>query len=284
MYGAKVTALAPTDPNDVATQVQLFNEALLDKPDGIVLFTLAPDQFARGLADAAAAGVPVLAADVPLEGVPAVSNDNVGAGYRLAEAALALIPADATGTVVIGSPAPGVPVLDLRAMGIENAVAELRPDLEIAGPFETGLDPVANQAAWTDLVATNSDGVVFLGVGDQDAASLAQIRRTGGGDWINGGFDLNDTALSAIGPGDLDLLADPQHFMKGFVGIRLLVEYLNDGTPLPDGIFLTSDNLVNAENVDEIIARQESASNRTAWYLPIVDELFANPTVINPGG
>lgn len=281
-----VTVLAPADPGDFATQVQLFNDALLEEPDGIVLFTLAPDQFVRPLADADDAGIAVIAADVPLEGYSTVTNDNVGMGSRLAEYVLQDIPEDETGTVVLGITNPGLPVLEWRAEGITAWVNENRPGLEVIGPFETTTDPTQNTQIWTDLVASNPDGVAFLGMGDQDAASLAQVRRSTSGTWANAGFDLNDTALEAIGAGDLTAVGDPQHFLKGYVGVALLVEHLRNGAELPppayEGLLITLDNVVTQENVDGIIERQTSPAARTDWYANQISDILANPLIVQP--
>jgi len=287
-YGINVTVDAPVDPADAATQVQLFTDALLNEPDGMVLFTLAPDQFVRPLADATAAGIPVIAADVPLEGYPTVTNDNVGMGARLAEYVMADVPSDATGTVVLGITNPGLPVLEWRAEGITNYVNENFPGLEVKGPFETTNDPTTNTQTWTDLVASNPDAVAFFGMGDQDAPSLAQIRRANpDAEWKDAAFDLNDTALEAITAGDLDALGDPQHFLKGYVGVALLAEHLCNGAPLVPQpamaeLLITLDNVVNIDNVDGIIARQESIEARTDWYADQIQQILTDPIIIQP--
>ncbi len=285
-YGVDVTVVAPADPVDFATQVQLFNDAILDEPDGIVLFTLGPDQFVRPATDAVDAGIPLLMADVPLEGYPTVTNDNVGMGTRLAEYVMADVPSDATGTVVIGTPSPGLIVLDQRAQGITDYVNANFPNLEVLGPFETTTDPTQNTQIWTDLVASNTDAVAFFGTGDQDSPSLAQVRRSNGGTWKNAAFDLNDTALEAVQTGDLDAIGDPQHFLKGYVGIALLVENIRDGRELPppafEALLITLDNVINIDNVDGIIERQTSPEARTAWYQDQIDEILTNPLIINP--
>lgn len=286
-YGVNVDVQAPVDPGDFAGQVQLFNDAILDEPDGIVLFTLAPDQFVRPLADAETAGIAVIAADVPLEGYPTVTNDNVGMGRRLAEYVLRNVPEDATGSVVLGITNPGLPVLVWRADGITAWVEENRPGLEVLGPFETTTDPTTNTQAWTDLVAAHPNGVAFIGMGDQDSPSLAQIRRANpGAEWANAGFDLNDTALEAIQEGDLDAVGDPQHFLKGYVGVALLVENLCNGADLPkpamEELLITLDNVVTVDNVDGIIARQESPATRTTWYTPQIDEILTSPIIVQP--
>lgn len=285
-YGVGVTAVAPADPVDFATQIQLFNDAILEQPDGIVLFTLGPDQFVRPAADAVDAGIPLLMADVPLEGYPTVTNDNVGMGTRLAEYVMSDVPSDANGTVVLGIPSAGLSVLEQRAEGIKEYVNANFPNLEVLGPFETTTDPTQNTQIWTDLVASNPDAVAFFGTGDQDSPSLAQVRRTNGGDWKNAAFDLNDTALEAIQTGDLDAIGDPQHFLKGYVGIALLVENVRDGRELPppafEALLITLDNVINADNVDAIIERQTSPEARTAWYQDQIDEILSNPLIINP--
>jgi len=216
-----------------------------------------------------------------------VTNDNVGMGYRLAEYVLADVPSDATGSVVLGITNPGLPVLEWRAEGIANYVNENFPGLEVLGPFETTNDPTTNTQTWTDLVAANPDAVAFMGMGDQDAPSLAQIKRANpDSTWVNSGFDLNDTALEAIQTGDLTAVGDPQHFLKGYTAVALLAEHLCNGADLlgafPGEMLITLDNVVTIDNVDGIIARQETPDARTEWYADQIHEILTNPIIINP--
>ena len=49
--------------------------------------------------------------------------------------------AEATGQVIIGNCFPGFPVLENRAVGVQESLAEA-PGLEVLGPFDVTVDPL----------------------------------------------------------------------------------------------------------------------------------------------
>jgi ABC-type sugar transport system substrate-binding protein len=120
---------------------------------------------------------------------------------------------------------------------------------------------------------------VFLGTGDPDNASLARINRDTGGQYLTGAFDLNQAGLQAVQDGTNFALVDPQHFLKGYVAARLLIEHALNGTDLPQGWWVSPSELVTKDNVQEIMDRQESSDTKLAWYRDVIDQEFANPPV-----
>ena len=64
------------------------------------------------------------------------------------------------GTVVIGVPNPGTPVLDSRAKGISDTLAAKAPGITVLGPYQTYSDPNQNLAAWQALVNANPTALV----------------------------------------------------------------------------------------------------------------------------
>ena len=60
--------------------------------------------------------------------------------------------------------------------------------------------------------------------------------------------------------------------------IALLARQARDGKALPKGWWDPGAALVTAKNVDAILARQRTASTRTAFYRARVDEQLANPS------
>jgi ABC-type sugar transport system substrate-binding protein len=283
--GVDVAVLAPTKLDGPA-QVKLFQDATRTATDGIAVFTLTPDLLIRAEAQAVGQGLTVLAVDTapsPDTKITSyVGNDNLGAGSLLAQAAIdAMGPteASASGSVVIGTTVPGVPVLDYRAQGMKDTFAKGAPGFSVLGPFDSKPDPTQNSQAWSNLVNAHSDARVFLGTGDPDNASLARINRDTGGQYLTGAFDLNQAGLQAVQDGTNFALVDPQHFLKGYVAARLLIEHAMEGTDLPQGWWVSPSELVTKDNVQEIMDRQESSDTKLAWYRDVIDEQFANPPV-----
>ncbi len=281
--GVEVKIAAP-DTGDPSKQAALFVPIAQTQTDGIVLQSLAADPLFRPVKDATDAGIPVGAIDAP---PPAdagvglfVTNDNHALGMQLAEQVMALVPADATGSVIIGSTGVGVPPLDMRAQGMVDKVTELRPDLEIVGPIST-MGTTATQAevyaAWDGLLKNNPDAVAVMAPSAQDATAWGLLAKRASFDLPSGGFDLEAGNLQAVKEGSVDYVMSPEHWLSGYIATKLLAESAKSGEPLPQGLWNVGGLLVSADNVDDIIARQESPESVTAGMAPLGDEQIANP-------
>ncbi len=290
-YGAKAAASglsgvnliesAPAESNS-SLQVQMFTSAELVSKDGIGLQTVTPTLLERSMSDAVAAGIPIVAVDgQPTPGSHVslfVGNSNLELGEALGNEIAARIPASQSGEVVIGNPIPGLPVLDQRVNGIKKAVAAKRPDITVQGQFDSKLKPDDNLKAWRDLVQSHPGALAYLGPGDQDAVSLAQIKSESRGRFLVGACALEPAALEGVKKGLVDVIVSPEHWLKGYIAIRLLADHAQHGTPLPAGWWNPGHLVITAANVDPIIARQRDESSRTAAFQAVIKEQFANPS------
>jgi ribose transport system substrate-binding protein len=290
--GLAVAALDPAvnvqtaapDTGDPQRQAALFGPIAQTQVDGIVLQSLASGPLTRPVMDAMAAGIPVVAIDAPPpegSGVGLfITADNVGLGAQLAEQVLALVPANATGSVLIGSTGIGVPPLDMRIQGMVARIGELRPDLKIVGPVATnGVTATSAEvfAAWDGLLTNNPDAVAVLAPSAQDATAWGLLGARRGFDLPSGGFDLEAGNLQAVKDGHVDYVMSPGHWLAGYIATRALANAKASGAPLIQGLLLVPGELVSAENVDAVIARQASAETVAAALAPVGDEVLANP-------
>ena len=279
--GIKLNSAAPNGI-DGPKEVQLFQAAMQTSKDGIATMTTTPDLFVRPFAQAVARGIPQVSVDTP---PPAgskvttfVGNDNVQVGQTLANAMLAKIPADAKGEIVLGNPIPGLPVLDQRVQGMKQVLRQKRPNIKLVGPLNTGPEPTQNFNAWQGIVKAHPDAIAFLDPGDQAPVSLARIQQQTGKKLLVGGADVDPIALQAVKDGRVYALADPEHWLKGYIAIVLLAREARDGTALPKGWWNPGASLVTSKNIDEILKRQQSNATRTAYYKATVDKELANPS------
>ena len=289
VFGAKAAAaeegvrLSSAAPNAVngPQEVQLFQAAMQTAKDGIATMTTTPDLFGRVFAQAVERGIPQVSVDTPpprgSNVTTFVGNDNVQVGRLLATAMLARIPRDASGEIVLGNPIPGLPVLDQRIDGIKQVLRAERPQVKLAGPFNTGPEPTQNYNAWTGIVKAHPNAIAFMDPGDQAAVSLARIQQQTGKKLLVGGADVDPIALQAVKDGRVYALADPEHWLKGYIAIALLARQARDGKALPKGWWNPGSALITAKNVDEILARQRSIATRTAWFRATVRRQLANP-------
>ena len=277
--GVALNVVGPAT-TDGPQEVQLFQNAIVQSKDGAVVENLAPDLFTRPYADAVAKGVPIVALDtVALPGSHVelyVGNDNYQLGVQLAEETIKRLAPDAAGTVVIGVPNPGVPVLDSRAKGIKDTFAAKLPKVKVTGPFQTFSDPGKSYNAWSSQVRSNPTALAFLGVGDADSYSLAKLKQETHGTFLTAGFDLDAKTLEAVKNGTNFVTISPEHYLKGYIALRLLAESVTTGKPLPKGWFDEPGLVVDSGNVDAIIKRQSSDAERRAWFKPGIDKIFAD--------
>ena len=176
--------------------------------------------------------------------------------------------------VVIGTSSPGTPVLDRRAEGMLTEFTTRLPGVRVLGPFDTKQDTSANLSAWQLLVSMNPAALAFVGTGDADGWNLASIREDTGGHWLAGAFDLDSRSLAGVQNGDL-VLVSPEHFAAGAVAGRLQARLAEHGGRLPHGWVKIPGLVVNQQNVDEVVHRQESTTARQQWFAPQVDTILA---------
>lgn len=274
-----LTLSAPTAV-DGPEQVSLFQAATRVAEDGIAYQSLAPDLLVRPLVDAVGAGIPIVAVDAaPPAGTDVttyVGNSNFDLGVTLGEALVAQDPAEG-GTVVLGNAIPSLPLLVHRLDGVQSVLAEERPDLKIVGPLDSKAEPTENLNTWRNIIQANSDAVAHLGVGDQDGVSLPLLKDQLGMDYLAGSADISQDALAAVADGRLFALSSPEHWLKGYIAVQLLIDAKRSCEPLVEGWWNSGSLLVDESNVDGIIERQVDEDARNEWFAPVVAEQLANP-------
>jgi ribose transport system substrate-binding protein len=279
--GVTFNAAAPqeTDINGPA-EVKVFKTATRTAKDGVALVTPVPDVFIDPLQQAHSSGIPIVAVDTPpppgTDVGTFVGNSNFEVGQLLATDIIKQIPAGATGEVVVGNSIPGFPVLDQRIVGMLQVIKQQRPAVKIVGPFNSHITPGENLAAWTAEVNQHPNALAYLAPADLDAVSLAQIQKQTGRHLVVGGCDLEAAGLQAIKDGYVTALASPEHWLKGYISVKLLAQHAQAGMALPAGWWNPGALIVNRSNIDDIIARQRDEASRARWFKAVVDKQFAH--------
>ncbi len=275
---------AAPDSGDPQKQVALFGPIAQTQTDGIVLQSLASGPLTRPVMDAIAAGIPVVAIDAPPPAGSGVglfiTADNIGLGAQLAEKVLAMVPADAKGSVIIGNTGVGVPPLDMRVQGMVKRIGELRPDLKIVGPVATnGISTSSAEvfAAWDGLLSANPDAVAVLAPSAADATAWGLLGSRKGFNLPAGGFDLEAGNLQAVKDGHAAYIVSPGHWLAGYIATRALANARLTGEPLIQGLLLVPGEFVTKDNVDAVIARQSSPESVAAALAPLGDDVLAHP-------
>ncbi|MFI5954312.1 substrate-binding domain-containing protein [Cryptosporangium sp. NPDC051539] len=265
---------------DTSQQLRQFQSQPEPAPDSFAVFTYSPELFAEPLAALAEEGIPVAMVQCPPapgSNVPLlIGNDNRLFGEILARQVARSVPAGATGTIIIGNPAPGVPIYDDRVAGLRQTFNVLFPKVRVLGPFDTKLDRAINREAWEVLTAANPDALAFVGTGDMDSVSIASVRAARHARWAAGGAGLAVPALHAVARGDL-VLVSGESFLQGAVVGRLQARHLRYGTDAPTGWVQISPLPITTANVTAILARQKDPAATAAWFRRQADAIALHP-------
>src|SRR3954463_16334364 len=280
--GGNPTEAAPAEVNG-PKQVQLFQAAARTSKDGVAMMTLTPDLFLRPLNTAAEQNVPLVAVDVPPpKGAEdavklLIGNSNVEIGQDLAKALLPKSPADAKGQILIGTDTPGLPVLEQRNAGFKEVMQKERPGVTFL-VFDAKQSPTDNFNTWSAQVKAHPDALAYVGPGSQAAVSLSRIqRKPGAKKLLVGACDLDQVAMEGVKDGYVEAVVSPEHWLKGYLAVKLMAQAKQDGKPLPEGMWNSGALTVNAENIDDIITRQKDAASRSAYFKDEVAKQLSSP-------
>jgi ribose transport system substrate-binding protein len=265
---------------DGPKEVALFQAAARTATDGVAYMTVTPDLFVRPLNDATDANVPVIAVDAgPPPGTKVktfVANSNTKLGVLLGDAFVAQNP-KADGEVVLGNDIPSLQLLVQRLAGVQSVLKSKLPTAKVVGPLDVKSEPTENFNAWKSTVQAHPDAIAFIGVGGQDGVSLPLIAKQTGKTFLAGSADLPPEALQAVKDGQIFALSSPEHWMKGYIALHLLIKAKRTCTAVPEGWWDSGNLLVNKANIDEIQARQQTPATRSAWFKKEIDKQLAAP-------
>ena len=200
--------------------------------------------------------------------------------------------AEATGTVIIGNCFPGFPVLENRAMGVQESLAAA-PGLTVLGPFDVKVSAVENYNRWEQLYAANPEAIAMIGLCAPDITSLGQLNAANGDQFIAGGYDMTELNLKAIEEGHAFVTIGQSAFVQGYLPVALLVNSIRSGTPLAPGFYNAGAQVVTADSVDmgnglppisfaEAIAMAADPAATAAYYKPWTDTLTAEMLSAEP--
>jgi ribose transport system substrate-binding protein len=83
--------------------------------------------------------------------------------------------------------------------------------------------------------------------------------------------------MQGVKDGLVKALISPEHWLKGYLAIKLMAHAKLEDKPLPEGVWNSRALEVNADNIDEILTRQEDAQSRSDYFKEKVDKQLSNP-------
>lgn len=280
--GAELVVAGPTS-FDAPAAVAAAEDAVAAGAQGVAVVPFPSEVWNRPLQDLLDDGLAVATLNVPAldSGVPLYSGVNeFDIGRAIADIAIDALGENPSGQVVLGNCAPGVQVLTDRIEGFNAQVAERAPDLQVDEAVDVLAEPTANLGAWEALIAANSDAVAFAGFCAFDTPNLVRAKEQTGGDFVIAGGDLEPDTMAGIADGSLTASASQSPFMQGYIAVRAILENLVNGTPMPEGWIDAGIEIVDAETIEEVEAREGDPALMLEWYQPQIDEIFADPAAV----
>ncbi len=281
--GAEITTAGPP-AFDSQQQVTLFQDIVSAGADATVIVAYPAEFWIRPIDDAVADGVVVSTFDVEspaslqsLHTAPKQKDQ----GRAMADALADALGEDAEGTVYVGICLPGLELIEARIVGFRERMAERVPGVEMPPNFDVAFDQTENYARWNDVIDQNPGGLAYVGYCENDLPSLVRIKEADPeADYLIASIGLNPDGLQGIADGTALAAIGQKPFMQGYVAMRAMLENLANGTDTPRGWIDVQPEVVTADNVEAVKAREESLANGTAetqaYYQPEIDALFAD--------
>lgn len=254
--GVELTFVSDPDP---AGQAKLVRDAIADKVDGIAV-TLAKPQAMRGaVAQARAAGIPVVGLN---SGIDAWQSQGLLAFYGQDEsvAGRALgneLDARAAKHALCVIHERGNVAVEARCAGVRKTFAGQTENLYVDG---TDMDSVTDAIAARLRQDPTIDEVVTLGA--QFALAAVDSVGEAGSKAQVATFDLNKKVVEAVRKGDVQFAVDQQPYLQGYLAVDGLWLYRTNGNISGGGVepVLTGPAFVTKKNIAGVA---EFAANGT---------------------
>jgi simple sugar transport system substrate-binding protein len=257
-YGATVKDL-PLENFSVGGYVDLLNQAIAAKPDGIFCSILDQNAVDKPLRDAISSGIPVIAVNVPdtravAERIPYmfyVGGDEE-AGGRLTAQRQAQEGAIKHGVCIIHE--PGHTGLEARCRGY---TAELTKSGAKVDKLPSSKDATQATEQIKGFLQKNADIDAIFGVGPQPATFALQALDELGkkGEVKVSAYDMTEDLLTEINGDTLVSTIDQQQYLQGYEPVHWLTNNIQHGFVLAPGVdMLTGPALVDKSNADKVAA------------------------------
>jgi simple sugar transport system substrate-binding protein len=230
--GADCQMLFVQTEGDLQQQLNNFQTAAAQQPDGLITSIVDDSIFDEPIAEALDNGIPVIASNTDdsegAAGNPRLSfigQNLTAAGYSLAEAMSGQFPDDGAIQVLIGVSEPGQSWSELRAQGVADFMddyIEANPDRDISYErLDSGTDLAATANRVAAYVQANPELTAYFDTGYWHAGAANALRDLGyePGQILLGGFDLVPVVLDEMEAGYIQYQVDQQPYLQGYLPI-----------------------------------------------------------------
>ena len=244
----------------IPEQVANMEAAIARGPDALITSIVDNTAFDDVIQRARDAGIVVIASNVDdLEGAAGnarqafVGQGFVPAGYGLAKAQWANMPAEGPLHILVGVSGPGQNWSESRALGVTNFLDEMiaaSPDRAITyEKIDSGTDLaiVADRVGAYLSANPNTNAYFDTGFWHAGVAGVLRDRGVEAGKVLLAGFDLVPVVLDEMDAGYIQVEVDQQPYMQGFLPVMMV--YLNKTVGLAPADINTGEALVYPADV-----------------------------------
>ena len=246
--------------NKLPKQTADMEAVIAKKYDGVLISPITAEGMAPAVQEVVDAGIPVVTIDRTVYGVNTLAHvgaDNVRGGELQGEALLELFPDGATIFELTGEPGSS-PAID-RSKGLHNIIDD-RPEIKVACQQTARFRRELALTVTENCLGATPNPDAIVGANDEMAfGALEAVKARGIADQvIIIGYDALPEALVLVRDGELYGTVDQFPGEQSRTALRVLVDYLRNGTePDEHDIFIapkliTKDNLSEAERFGEI--------------------------------
>ncbi|MFN8002534.1 MAG: substrate-binding domain-containing protein [Acidobacteriota bacterium] len=244
----------PAQETDISGQINIVEDAINRRVDGIVLAPSHGDSLVPMVDRAGRESIPVTIFDSGISSqnyVSYVSTDNRAGGVAAAKRMGEKL--GGKGKVAILGVKKGSVSTDEREQGFEATIKELFPGIQIVQWLYGEANASKSLAVAEDILTAHPDlNGLFASNESSTVGAVRAIRqRNAAGKVTLVGFDATPDLVSNVKDGSIDSLVLQNPFKMGYEGVKTIVDKLNGKTPekrIDTGVkLLTKDNLDTPE-------------------------------------
>jgi ribose transport system substrate-binding protein len=252
--GVEVMWKGPAQETDYSGQINIVEDAINRRVDGIVLAPSHGDALVPIVERAQREGIPVIIFDSGISTenyVSYIATDNRQGGVVAAERLAEKL--GGKGKVAILGVKAGSVSTDEREQGFQDTIKQKYPGISIVA-FQYGdADRAKSLDRATDILTAYADlNGIFASNESSTVGAVQAIKQKGvAGKVVLGGFDSSPNLIDDLKAGAIDSLVLQNPYKMGYEGVKAMVEKLNGQTPqrhLDTGVkLLVKENLDTPE-------------------------------------
>lgn len=240
--------------------VTLINQAVAQGVDGIAIPVWVPEAQIPALKSARDAGIVIMQynSGLPVMGDVGAINyfgsdeyaAGLGGGKYLAD--------KGAKHILCHIQVPGAINLEERCRGVVDGATPLGAKVTVLNtpPNLDGDVTGTAEAMKAEFIGDPTIDAMISCAGFGAAAGVNAVEQIGGKQMI-GAFDFNPAALDRIKAGTQTMAVDQQPYLQGFLSTSMLFAHLKFGTNISTNPVLTGPAIIDASNVDAVVAGAE---------------------------